>query len=583
MTHLTIISGEASGSRHNLEKAPLTIGRSRECQIQLRDPMVSRRHARVYFASGQYWVEDLGSRNSTLVNGQKIANAQALHSGDRLEIGETTLVFESEVSSSTQSEVVEPRSPAEGLEETVFEDSVGPLWFLEQPFEANSLEILYRIASILNAGLGLPHLVRDSLGAIRSFFKANTACFFLTEQLAPLIQPTLVLSDEPSPPVSQRVVLFSLRSRRAVCVRDTRAELPPTDVVNQTGAATGRSLMCAPLIHSEKVFGAILVDHLQPNYFDHRSLASFTAIAHLIGGAGAQAQRIERLEAEVRMAQGGPASTEALTGVSPAIAKLHRQITEAAHAEEPVLIVGEYGSGKHEAAQAVHQNSPRQAGPLVWFHVLATEEADLASVLFGVSQGDANGVDQPGSGRVEAAHGGTLVIEEIGALPRQLQKELLAFLRTLKFQRVGAQRQYFSDARLIVTTSQPLEEAVLAGRFDPDLFAAIGVLTIVVPPLRDRGDDVVELAKRLVQELAPRVGRRKISLSAPVIQAFQVYRWPGNIRELRSVIERMVARARGDELVIPDLPGEILEQVHRIVPPTELEKTTDGGSVPRTP
>ncbi|MCX8037339.1 MAG: sigma 54-interacting transcriptional regulator [Candidatus Sumerlaeia bacterium] len=573
MNLLSIITGEAAGTRCNLEKEPVVIGRGRECTVQLRDPMVSRRHARVFFSKGAWWVEDLGSRNGTLVNGQKIVSAKVLRAGDRVEIGETVLVFESDEAVPISVVADEAQVAPDALEDTDFEDSVGPLWFREQAFDANSLEILYRIASILNAGLGLPHLVRESVGAIRAFFKANTASLFLTETVKPPVQPTLILSDEATPLISQRVVCYSLRTRRAVCVRDTRVELPADDILNLAGGETGRSVMCAPLIHRERGIGAILIDHLKPNYFDHHSLIPFTAIAHLIGGGIFQAQQMERLESAARMAGEGGSAVRTLSGISPAIDKLHRRIAEVAASEEPVLIVGECGSGKHEAAHAIHAASPRQNGPLVWFHVLSTKPEDLEAALFGISESESSETAQTGAGKIEAAHGGTLVIEEIGALPSNLQRALLAYLKTLKFQRVGSQRRYFADTRLIATTSRPLDEAVLAGTFDPELFAAIGVLTVAVPPLRNRREDIIELARGFARQIAPHAGRPDLPFTTSFSQALLAYSWPGNVRELRSVVERAVFRCQGDKLTIADLPADLVESAQRAVVPTQVDDT----------
>jgi transcriptional regulator with GAF, ATPase, and Fis domain len=571
MSRLTIVSGELSGTHHELGKGPVIIGRGHDCAIRLEDPLISRHHTRIFRSEGKWWIEDSGSRNRTFVNGQEVASPQILHRDDRVEIGGITLVFETEVDLLSPTWTDAPILSTPPQEESDFDDTVEPLQFRQQTFDSGSLEILYRVASIIGSGIGLPNLAHDALREVRTFFKADIACLFLTERVKQPIQPTLVLSDDPAPMVSQTVVLYTLQSRRAACIRDTRAELPASDVLNLMGEGKGRSLLCAPLLFGEKVFGAILVDYRDPNYFDHHALVLFTAIAHLMGNGIFQRQQIERLEATARVAGQEPGAIEALVGSSPALETLRQRIAEAAASDEPVLIIGERGTGKHEVARLIHQSSSRRDGPLVWLHALAEPPDKITALLLGVEKNQGQKTDTPIPGKLETAHGGTLVVEEIGALPLDVQPALLAYLKTLKFTRVGGQGRYFADTRLIATTSEVLEHAVAAGKFMVELFGAIALCTVAVPPLRVRGDDVIELATRYALQIAPQVGRREIRLAPPVLRALRAHRWPGNVRELRNAIERAVLHSKSDEITIGDLAADLITQVQKAVEPTEAD------------
>jgi DNA-binding NtrC family response regulator len=568
MSRLTIVSKEESDAPYELAKEPVTLGRGHDCAIRLEDPLISRHHARVFRSEGKWWIEDLGSRNRTFVNGQELVSPHLLRHDDRIEIGGITLFFEGDMELLNQTWTNEPVLSSAAAEETHFEHSVEPTLFREEAFDSHSLEILYRTASLLSGTTGLAVLSRVALTEIRSFFKADTACLFLSDRVKPPIQPVLVLSDDPSPMVSQTVVVYSIQSRRAACIRDTQSELPAGDVLNMMGGGKSRSLMCAPLVMGEKVFGAILVDRVGKNAFDHRSLVLFTAVAHLVGNGIYQRQQIEKLEETAHGAGSDPGVIEALVGSSRAIEQLRQRIAQVAEADEPVLIVGEPGSGRHEVARTIHFKSPRSGGPLVWLHALAEPAERIAEMLFGVEETGAQSANTPRQGKLEMANGGTIVIEEIGALPSAVQSSLLAYLKTLKVTRTGGQRRYFTDTRLIATTSEALEDTVATGKFSIELFGAIATQTIAVPTLRERGDDAIELARRFVNLLAPLTGRRELLLAPPVVRALCAYRWPGNVRELRNVVEYAVLRSRGGEITVANLPGELVAYVQQQVQAT---------------
>jgi DNA-binding NtrC family response regulator len=185
----------------------------------------------------------------------------------------------------------------------------------------------------------------------------------------------------------------------------------------------------------------------------------------------------------------------------------------------------------------------------------------VAVALFGMVQGDESDTDTASLGVIEKAHGGTLVIENIGALSRALQTELLVYLQTLKFKRIGGTRRHLADTRLIVTNREPLDTGGADGRFDSALLKVIQKLTVAVPALRHRLEDVVDLARRLAKHFAPQADRRQPEFAPAVTHALATYRWPGNLHELRCVIERALLLAEGDTLQANHLPSDLLIQV----------------------
>lgn len=572
MEHLLVTTGNSSPDRFDLRGEAVRIGRGRDCAIRLRDPLASRHHARLFRSDDRWWVEDEGSRNGTLFNGRRIEEPRPLARGDKIEIGKTQLIFQSEVDvlNQTWADGSVLSSPVQ--EETIFEESAEPLGFRDQSFGREGLEVLYQLASILGAGLRLPELAREVLKAIRSFFHADAACLFLTDRAKKPLRPTLVLSDETSPMISQTVVWQSIQARRAICVRDSSCELPADDVLNLVGEGGSRSIMCSPLLRGDALLGAVHVDCRKPNAFNHDSLTLFTAVAHLLANAIFQIQEIERLQSAAQAAKSDAVGVGALEGESDAIEELHRAVAEVADSDEPVLVVGERGTGKHETARLIHLSSPRASCPQTWLPSLALSPEQIAPVLFGVADEEATDEELAGSGLLETAHGGTLVIADVDALPPEVQAALLSYLRTLKYQRVGSKRRFFADARLIAITTKSLAEEVTAGNFNAELFEAIRGHVVQVPALKDRGDDITKLAARFTRQIAPRAGRREMAITGPVLRALHAYSWPGNVRELQNVIEIAVLRSHGVELTVGDLPGDLLDHVRKAIPSTMIEE-----------
>lgn len=248
-----------------------------------------------------------------------------------------------------------------------------------------------------------------------------------------------------------------------------------------------------------------------------------------------------------------------IRGSSPAVQRVLETVRKAASVSSTVLVRGESGTGKELLAQVIHNNSPRRDGPLVSVHCAALSSGVLESELFGHVKGAFTGASVDKKGRFEIASGGTLFLDEIGDISLETQIKLLRVLQERSFEAVGGTRTISVDVRVIAATHQNLEELITRGRFREDLFYRLNVISVTLPPLRDRHEDLIELAVHFLQRAVVRVGKDIRRIDDAALAALERYSWPGNIRELQNVIERAVVLADGRRITLTDLPTEISE------------------------
>lgn len=245
---------------------------------------------------------------------------------------------------------------------------------------------------------------------------------------------------------------------------------------------------------------------------------------------------------------------ELIKGNSAPIAAVLETVRKVSGSQSSVLVRGESGTGKELLALALHDNSPRRNGPLVSVHCGALSASLLESELFGHVKGAFTGAHRDKIGRFEMANGGTLFLDEIGDISMETQVKLLRVLQQREFEPVGGTNTIHVDVRLIAATHQNLERLISEGKFREDLFYRLNVISIPLPPLRERGDDVIELALHFLTRAAERGGKRISHFDDAAIEALRRYSWPGNIRELENAIERAVVLAEGESLTLSDLP-----------------------------
>ena len=243
----------------------------------------------------------------------------------------------------------------------------------------------------------------------------------------------------------------------------------------------------------------------------------------------------------------------------PAMIRLFALIERLAQSDLPILILGETGSGKENAAYGVHVGSPRAKGPFVVINCAAIPETLVESELFGYDKGAFSGATAAKPGKLEAASGGTVFLDEIGELPLAVQAKLLRALENKKITRLGEVKEREVDVRFVAATNRNVEQEVKAGKFRQDLFFRLGAATVVLPPLRDRPREIPLLSRTFLEQACARLGREPMTLSPAAMQRLAGYNWPGNVRELRNVMEFVAAAVQGDAIEPWDLPGSLGE------------------------
>jgi DNA-binding NtrC family response regulator len=262
---------------------------------------------------------------------------------------------------------------------------------------------------------------------------------------------------------------------------------------------------------------------------------------------------------------------DAVVGDSPAMKQAYALIDRVADLDSTVLITGESGTGKEVAARAVHARGRRRDGPFVALNCAAMPEALLESELFGHARGAFTDAKAARTGLFVQAHGGTLFLDEVGELPLTLQPKLLRALQERVVRPVGGDTEVPFDARIVAATNRDLELAVEEGRFREDLYYRLNVIGVELPPLRARGNDVLSLSQRFLEQFAARTGKRVVGLSPAAAQRLLAYGWPGNVRELQNCIERAVALTSFEQLTVDDLP----ERVRNYSQPKAVPENTD--------
>jgi two-component system NtrC family response regulator len=261
------------------------------------------------------------------------------------------------------------------------------------------------------------------------------------------------------------------------------------------------------------------------------------------------------LEKEYRQLQQSQRSEvfEDMLGTSPQMQAVFAFIRKVAGTNVPVLLLGESGTGKEMAAAAIHRRSVRKGGPFVAINCNAIPESLLESELFGHEKGAFTGAHIQRKGLLETASGGTLLLDEIGELPPAIQVKLLRFLQEQRLQRVGGRQEIQVDTRLVAATNADLKQMIENGKFREDLYFRLAVVTIRLLPLRERGEDIVVLAREFLQRYATEERRTKLVFAPDALRAMAHYSWPGNVRELQNRVKRGVIMASGSRVTAKDL------------------------------
>jgi len=352
---------------------------------------------------------------------------------------------------------------------------------------------------------------------------------------------------------------FSVAARvlrgEAVITHDATTDLDPAlagDRLIIDGG--GRSVMALPLRFGERVGGCLYFGKQRPNWFDASDVEVGGAIAaqvvlaiqhQRLGEERGRARRLEERLESLRTELGERYGFDRIVGRAPSLRQELQRAAKVATTDTTVLLTGESGTGKELVAHAIHHGSTRSSGPFVAVNCAALPDTLLESELFGHEKGAFTGADRQRPGRFEQAQGGTLFLDEVGELSAAVQAKFLRVLQEREFQRVGGTVTIRADVRVIAATNRDLEREVDAGRFREDLFYRLNVFTVHLPPLRERGDDVLLLADYFVRDIGGRMGKGEPGLSRDARDVLLAHAWPGNIRELSNAIERALIVSDG--------------------------------------
>ncbi|MBI5368557.1 MAG: sigma 54-interacting transcriptional regulator [Planctomycetes bacterium] len=590
MPRIVVVEGEGKGTVFEVT-GEATIGRSSHNPVHLEGTQISRVHAQVIVRDGIFLINDCASKNGLRINGQRY-NEKPLERGDRIEIGTVTLAWDPDFDVMTRegsdggvillgdeeqgdSTTCVLTTPIE-TESAATEGSVGlagagagpgsgaagaaaatltPAQALESAHRR--LKAVYDVISVTSAVLDERQLIDRLLEVVQGIFGAERGAVLFCKEDGSEIYPGGIRVREAGSrdvPISRSVLKYVLRERRGLISSDAASD-PRFDGSKSLALDQVKSVLCAPLIHKDRLQGAIYLDTRSVlKNFGEEDLSLLMNISRQAAVAIDNVRAYTRTREEVSQLRRRLLDDHAIIGESPQIREVLHRIEKVAGTNSTVLITGETGTGKELVAHAIHHESSRRNKAFVAVDCTAISETLLESELFGHEKGAFTGADRLKPGRFELANGGTIFLDEIGDMNMATQIKLLRVLEERAFTRVGGVRLMNVDVRIVAATNQHLELRIKEGRFREDLYYRLAVVPIQLPPLRERRSDVPILAQHYLKKFAQENGRTQPELAGEVLAALAGYAWPGNIRELRNVMERALVLSETGTIGVDDLP-----------------------------
>ncbi len=608
----------------------VTIGRAATNKIVVREDKASRQHAEIFFTDDHWMVRDLGSRNGTLVGDEPLQGDRRLVPGDVVHIASTELRFVDDLtnaygarertgtasnapdsaaaaantvvpahSSDTGSyKVSEPQTITHRRQRPkILTDSSDEIRVDEDlPPAGVAAKKICRLAFELANVRNLKKIADRALDSLITETGTDSGAIMLVPRnRRTTVDPQrldVLAAYSKIRPEYQRLSKFlaetALRNNEAVLARDVQDD-SALGIRDSEGKVYATSVICAPIRLNNRSIGLVHLYSTTRKVLDPDDLEFTLAVAETIGVALKTTYREQKLvddlsktKNQISLLRDQLGVESEIVGNSPAMFRVHQQISKAAPSRATVLVRGESGVGKELVARSVHFSSDRRSGPFVCINCAALSESLLESELFGHEKGAFTGATERKAGKFETADKGTLMLDEIGEMSPSIQAKFLRVLEGHPFERVGGSRAIQVNVRVIAATNRDLEESVRQGTFRKDLFFRLHVVQIDVPPLRERPEDVMDLAGYFLEKFNRETGRRIDGFSPDAIGQLKEYTWPGNVRELKNVIERAVVLASGntiqlDELMLTklpalDQPGSISATVTRSFQPESLEE-----------
>jgi Nif-specific regulatory protein len=558
--NLTFIAGPSKGTVFELSEDEISIGRDLTNQLTINDKSVSRHHCLLSRVNGQFKITDLESHNGTFVNETPAKEHVLLH-GDRIRVGDSLFLF-----------LLHPEEDSQGSDDVRFDDgtllAVSTIRYrLEDALYsmARDLSTLIKIGTTISSIRSLGELQKRLLESLFEIVPAERGAILLLDES--LDNPSSVFALDKVSGAHQtlqvsRTVAQQVTSEGVAILSNDIIESSILSKSESLIASKTHSLLCVPLTLHKKVIGIIYMDTTKPGgVFNESHLKIVTAVAGFASGALDNARHVEWLESENQRLQDDFQSEHNMIGESKQMKEFYRFIARVAPSDATVLIEGESGTGKELAAHAIHRRSSRKGRPFIAINCAALTETLLETEMFGHEKGAFTGAIAQKKGKLEIADGGTLFLDEVGEMSALLQTKLLRVLQEREFERVGGTRTLKVDIRIIAATNKNLEEAIKAGTFRQDLYFRLNVVSVKMPALRERREDLPLLAKHFAARYSEKCKRRVTGLSPEALACLTNYDWPGNVRELENAIERAVVLGSTERIQPEDLPEFLIERM----------------------
>jgi Nif-specific regulatory protein len=550
--YLTAQNGTRAGASFLLDRQQEnTIGRGTDCRIVVTDALCSRIHAKITFSDDAWWLWDAGSRNGTYVGGHKVDGEARLMDGVIIRLGSTEFIFRQ-----TSQAPLDIAQPNLSLSKTVVFDepvswddtiAVSSSDLLDQSTQYHDFLVLYQL-SIRLLGCSDPNeVIRISLEVAHALTGAAISSYLWTTEDGQMTI-SLVQPEEAVEKVVRKGALAKaiFERGRSYWMRDPRGTTSLECLEHFSDA------ICLPVQLKTPTPSAVHLYREQGSFeASHYQFAK--SLALILDAALARARKQATLEAEHRRLLRKSAEFDELLGDSEPMQQLKAKIVRIAHATGCLLIRGESGVGKELVARAVHRLGARADRPLLSVNCAAIPRDLMESQLFGHKRGSFTGAEADHIGWFEQADTGTLFLDEVGEMTLEGQAKLLRILDGYPFLPVGGTKERRVDVRVIAATNRDLRDFVREGRFREDLYYRLTVFELYIPPLRDRGSDINLLIDSFLDRFKAEHGRPGLELSDAARQKLLAYEWPGNVRQLRNVIDSAVVMADGHVIQPDDL------------------------------
>jgi len=555
---------------HDVVESPqesITIGRASWNTVVLDHPSVSRDHARILVRESGMEVVDLGSKNGVVLKGIPVKSATIVH-GDVLQIGEFRFHVhapptERGIGKTSQGE--KPSAPRrEGNPGSLLAEGA-----LEETYRA--LETLFQLSSRFPTMVDTNQLLEHMIDCLRQIFQAERGQILLVDPKTGRFQVTIARKIDPKTPdyaISETIAREVLSRKVPILTTDALAETKFQEV-DSIQREQIRSVVCVPLIRpaDKRTIGVLYLDsRAKQKVFSNREVALLDTFASNAVEAIENAREKDRLKKLVLSLQAAQRDSNLREHNFQNIVASNRKmidvltlVTDVASEDVTCLVLGESGTGKELIAKAIHYNSKRKDRPFVAVNCMALSPEVIESELFGHERGSFTGACERRIGRFEMADGGTLFLDEIGELSGAIQVKLLRVLQERQIERVGGSRPTDVDVRLVAATHADLPKHIKTGRFREDLYYRLNVLTITIPPLRQRLEDIPPLVDHFIDHFNSRMQRKLVGIDPDALSILMSYSWPGNIRELKNVIERAFVVEREQRITASSLPHDIVQ------------------------